>query len=60
MFDTETVPNPKTHTHTLMTCIFSMFRVAASLVCTRTVNVQPEGGKQQVKVKAKQPQNPLD
>lgn len=29
------------YTHTLMTCIFSMFRVAASLVCTRTVNVQP-------------------
>lgn len=32
-------------THTLMTCIFSMFRVAASLVCTRTVNVQPARSK---------------
>lgn len=41
---------------TLMTWIFSMFRVAASLVCTRTVKVQPgEAGVESVKARLPKP-----
>lgn len=44
-------PPPVPHqTHlTLMTWIFSMLRVAASLVCTKTVKVQPKRGQSLVK-----------